>query len=168
MALNSLLKPFQPGESGIENLRIMCKILRIDRAHLDDRLGAIVEFSGLNARAKDDVTSYSRGMYERLSAAAALHLDPDLMLIDDSFAPGDHAYREKIDSKLRAVVESGALLLYAGHKLSILRSQCHRAIWLDRGRLRADGPAEQVIPDYLRSLRASPEFPTDGYAPGLL
>ncbi len=149
IALNSILKPFQPSASGIENLKIMCRILRIDRARLDASIGAIVEFSGLETRADDAVTSYSRGMYERLSAAAALHFDPDIVLIDDTFSPGDRAYREKTNEKLNRIIENGALLLYAGHQLSTLQAQCNRALWLERGRVRGDGPAKLVIGEYL-------------------
>jgi ABC-type polysaccharide/polyol phosphate transport system ATPase subunit len=150
MPLNSVVKPFQSSASGLSNLQIMCHILRIDHDLLQERLGEIFEFSGLKGRGHDPVSSYSSGMYERLAAAAALHLDPDIVLIDDAFGVGDRAYREKVDAKLQSVIQNGAMLLHTGHKVAILQKHCQRAVWLDGGRLRADGPADEILKDYLR------------------
>ena len=156
--LNSILRPFQPRASGVSNLRVMCQILRIERRLLDDRLREIVAFADLKGRMDDPVSSYSKAMFDRLAAAAALHLDPAILLIDDGFYAGDHDFRAKVEAKIQSVIESGAVLLYAGHKLSALKNQCSRAIWLDGGRMRADGPAASVVREYGRSSRNSDEL----------
>ena len=156
--LNSILKPFQSGASGLSNLQVMCQILRIERKLLDERIREIVAFAELKGRLHDPVSSYSRAMYERLAAAAVLHLEPGILLIDDGFSAGDHRFREKLDAKLQSVIDAGAALLNAGHQLSALGGHCDRAIWLDRGRIRSDGPAKSVIAEYEDSSRtpASP------------
>jgi ABC-type multidrug transport system ATPase subunit len=149
--LNSILFPFQATSSGLDNILILCQILRIDPGLLKERLKEIVAFSELGEQVHNRVSSYSRGMYGRLAAAAALHLRPDILLIDDSFTVGDHGFREKVDARLWRVVEDGAILLYAGHKLSVLQARCDRALCLQRGRLRADGPADHVVQEYSSS-----------------
>jgi ABC-type polysaccharide/polyol phosphate transport system ATPase subunit len=153
--LNSILKPFQARASGLSNLRVMCQILRIERKLLDERLREIVAFAELKGRMHDPVSSYSKAMYERLAAAAVLHLEPDILLIDDGFSAGDQGFREKLEAKLLSVIEAGAVLLYAGHKLSALEVWCDRTIWLEGGRMRDDGPAKSVIGSYEKSSRIS-------------
>jgi ABC-type polysaccharide/polyol phosphate transport system ATPase subunit len=148
--LNGVLRPFQLTASGLGNIRILCQILRIDAELLKERLKEIIAFSELGGRVNDRVSSYSKGMYERLAAAAALHLEPDILLIDDAFGVGDRQFRDKADLKLRAVVESGAILLYAGHKLPAMQAHFDRAIWLEAGRMRADGPAQEILGEYAR------------------
>jgi ABC-2 type transport system ATP-binding protein len=148
--LNGVLRPFQLTASGLGNIRILCQILRIDAELLEERLTEIIAFSELGGRVNDRVSSYSKGMYERLAAAAALHLEPDILLIDDGFGVGDRQFRDKSDLRLRAVVESGAVLLYAGHKFPAIQAHFDRAIWLEKGHMRADGPAEEVLGEYAR------------------
>lgn len=155
--LNSILQPFLPTLTGFGNLRIMCQILRTDVDRLKERLSEIAAFSGLGEKLHDRVSTYSRGMYERLATAAALHLDPDILLVDNGFAVGDAGFRNKVDGKLRSVLEDGAALLYAGHKLPTLKALCNRAVWLDGGRVRADGSADEVMRDYADAITAERE-----------
>ena len=79
ISLNSVMQPFQPTASGLSNIRILCQILRIDPELLKERVKEIVAFSELGGRVHDRVSSYSKGMYERLAVSAALHLEPDIL-----------------------------------------------------------------------------------------
>jgi hypothetical protein len=119
------------------------------------RLNAIVEFSGLGEQVYHRVSTYSRGMYSRLASAAVLNLEPNILLVDDDFAVGDGAFQAKVNAKLSSLLDGGATLLIAGHRLSSLKAQCQRAIWLDKGRLRADGSAEEVLGEYASWIKAA-------------
>ena len=143
--LNAILPPYRSTATGLANLRIMCQILRIPRALLNERLDEIIAFSGVGELMQKKVSSYHAGTYERLAASAALHLDPDIVLVDGTLPLGDTGYRDKIQTKLCSLVQNGATLLYAGQGLADLQAQCRRAIWLEDGRVHADGPADDLI-----------------------
>lgn len=145
----ALRSPLSPQLSGCDNLRMLARLLEIPLERLEERLPQIIEFSELGVLAHEKVSRYSDGSYVRLSSAMGLFIDADVFLIDDSLKVGDEVFRAKFDTKFAELLRSRVTLVYASNTLSFLRLYCQRALWLDNGRLVADGPVNTVIQRFL-------------------
>lgn len=140
---------FHPDLTGIENVYLSGAILGISRAEMDTRLADIVSFAELEEFADVPVRTYSVGMYLRLGFAVATHVDPAILLVDEALAVGDEHFQAKCYCKLKELSREGRTLLFVSHDMDEVRRLCPRTVWLDNGRIAADGPTEQVIPRYL-------------------
>src|SRR5688572_28678189 len=91
-------------------------------------------------------------MEVRLAFSVAAHLDPDILLLDEVFAVGDIAFQQKCMERVNELVSNGRTLLFVSHSHGSVRTLCERVIWMDKGRLRLDGPSDDVVAAYLTSL----------------
>src|ERR1700761_7667906 len=96
----------------------------------------------------EPIRTYSAGMTMRLAFAVATHVDPDILLIDELLAVGDHAFREKSFDKVMDFRRRGKTLLYVSHDPGMASRLCDRAIWLDHGDLMLDGTMDEVTSAY--------------------
>ncbi len=141
---------FHPELTGAENIFLNGAILGMRRAEIRANFDDIVEFSGVSAALDTPVKRYSTGMYMRLAFAVAAHLDTEVLLVDEVLAVGDAAFRRKCIGRMRELAQSeGRTVLFVSHDDNAIRQLCPRAIWLDTGRVRSDGPAEEVLTSYL-------------------
>ena len=140
---------FQPEYTGRENIYLYGALLGVRRSEIEERMDRIVAFSELGSRVENPVKNYSSGMYMRLGFAVAVHLDPDVLLIDEVLAVGDAAFQQKCYEHLHALRRAGCTIVLVTHDLDSVSRFCERAIWLDRGRLLADGPVDYTINRYL-------------------
>ena len=140
---------FHPDLTGIENIYLSGAILGISRAEMDTRLADIVSFAELEQFVDVPVRTYSVGMYLRLGFSVATHVDPDILLIDEALAVGDEHFQAKCYRRLEQLSQEDRTLVFVSHDMDEARKLCPRCIWLDQGRIAADGPTEQVIPRYL-------------------
>jgi lipopolysaccharide transport system ATP-binding protein len=150
--LSSLLEVgtgFHPELTGRDNVYLNGAILGMRRAEVTKKFASIVEFAGVEAFVDTPVKRYSSGMYMRLAFAVAAHLEPDILLVDEVLAVGDLEFQRRCLGKMREVTGEGRTVVFVSHNMAAIRSLCPRAILLDRGRLRADGPVEDVISAYL-------------------
>jgi ABC-type polysaccharide/polyol phosphate transport system ATPase subunit len=154
----ALRSPLSPQLSGRDNLRMLARLLEIPSDRLEERLPDIVSFSELGPLADEKVSRYSDGSYLRLSSAMGLLIGANIFLVDDSLKVGDEVYRGKFETKFSEILEGRVTLVYASNALSVLRVYCQRALWLDRGRLVADGPANTVIQRFLSKGEGIVEF----------
>ena len=145
---------FHPELTGRENIYLTGAILGIGRSDLDRRFDEIVAFSGLEKFLETPIKHFSSGMQLRLAFSVSAHLRPDILIIDEILAVGDAEFQAKCLAKLAEHVDDGRTVLFTSHDLGSVRSFCSRALWFDRGRLMADGPAEDVIARYLRTARS--------------
>jgi ABC-type polysaccharide/polyol phosphate transport system ATPase subunit len=97
---------------------------------------------------EEPLRTYSSGMMMRLAFAVAVHLDPELLIIDEVLAVGDHAFQAKCAEKIFELKNSGTTLLCVSHSAQAVQSLCSRALWLDHGELLMDGPASEVLDAY--------------------
>ncbi|MFN8710369.1 MAG: ABC transporter ATP-binding protein [Planctomyces sp.] len=140
---------FHPELTGRENIFLNGAILGMSRAEIRQRFDAIVEFADISEFLDMPVKRYSSGMYMRLGFAIASQMEPDILIVDEVLAVGDQKFQKKCLDKLSSLIREGRTVLFVSHNLTAVRSLCHRAIWIEHGRLRMDGPAGQVVDAYL-------------------
>ena len=150
--LSSLLEVgtgFHPELTGRDNVYLNGAILGMRRAEVTKKFASIVEFAGVEKFVDTPVKRYSSGMYMRLAFAVAAHLEPDILLVDEVLAVGDLEFQRRCLGKMREVTGEGRTIVFVSHNMAAIRALCPRAILLDHGELRADGPVEEVISKYL-------------------
>ena len=147
-ALLELGAGFNPEFSGRENIRLSGLLYGIAEEVLVERTRSIIEFSGLDKFIDEPVKTYSSGMYVRLAFAVAAHVDADVLVIDEALAVGDFRFTQKCMRFLRAFKSRGTLI-FVSHDTASVSALCDRALWLDAGTLRMDGPAKDVVEAYL-------------------
>lgn len=141
---------FHPELTGRENIFLNGAILGMRKADIARRFDAIVEFSEISRFIDTPVKHFSSGMYVRLAFAVAAHLEPEILLVDEVLAVGDASFQKKCLGKMSDVGSDGRTVLFVSHNMVAVQTLCDRAIWLDGGRVVADGAAVQVVSEYLR------------------
>ncbi len=132
-ALLQLGSGFHPDLTGTENIRLNAALLGLGRRRTTELFGDIVEFSGIGDFVDEPLRTYSSGMMMRLAFSVAVHLDPDILIIDEVLAVGDAAFQAKCIGKLEEHKRSGKTLLFVTHAVGSVQQLCDRAIWLDHG-----------------------------------
>ncbi|MGP1412379.1 ABC transporter ATP-binding protein [Pyramidobacter piscolens] len=134
---------FHPDMNGIENIYLNAAMFGVGRKETSKRLDRIIAFSELKPFIENPIRTYSSGMYMRLAFSVAINVDADVLLIDEILAVGDMNFQEKCLARLREIKERGATIVIVSHSLGQIEAFCDRSIWIDGGRVRADGaPAE--------------------------
>jgi len=136
--------------TGRENVFLQGAILGLRRAELRAKLDAILAFAELEAFADVPVKFYSSGMSLRLGFAIAAHVDPEILLIDEAFAVGDAAFRDRCLERIRAFRAASVTLVLVSHERYLLEQLCDRVLLLDHGRIAAQGSPPDVFEAYER------------------
>lgn len=139
---------FHPEFTGIENIFLNGVILGMPRVELEKRLPQIIEFAELEEFIDTPVKHYSSGMITRLGFSVAVHLEPDVLLVDEVLAVGDGAFQEKCYNKIEEFKRQGVTIFFVSHDMNAVRRVCDRVLWIDQHELRADGAPEDVIAQY--------------------
>jgi ABC-type polysaccharide/polyol phosphate transport system ATPase subunit len=168
-ALIELGAGFHPEITGRENIYINGIMLGLSRREIEQRFDKIVEFSGIADFLDQPVKTYSSGMYVRLGFAVAVHVDPDVLLIDEVLSVGDEEFSARCVAKIQEMKYRGVTLLFVTHQLDQVRKLCDRALWLDHGQVEAIGDPARVVDAYLQevsgtSLAASETAKSDAAA----
>jgi lipopolysaccharide transport system ATP-binding protein len=141
---------FHPELSGRENIFLNGAILGMRRAEIARKFDAIVDFAEVEAFVDTPVKRYSSGMYVRLAFAVAAHLEPEILIIDEVLAVGDHAFQQKCLGKMQGVAaHDGRTILFVSHHMGAISRLCARALLLEHGRVAAYGAAPEVVGRYL-------------------
>ncbi len=149
-ALLELGTGFHPELTGRENIYLNGSLLGLSRKEMASRYQAVVDFSELAEFIDTPIKHYSSGMVMRLGFAIAINVDPDILLTDEVLAVGDEAFQRKCLEHIAELRKRGVTIVFVSHALEAIRSICQRAIWLDHGKVIADGPSGEVIDRYLR------------------
>lgn len=149
-ALLELGAGFHPDLTGRENVYLNASILGLSKVQIDQYFDAIVDFSGIEAFIDTQVKFYSSGMYVRLAFAVAVHVDPDILLVDEVLAVGDEPFQRKCLERIRQFQSEGRTIVMVTHGLDQVAEFCDRAVVLEKGRIVTDGTPREA----LRSLRA--------------
>ena len=147
-ALLQLGAGFHPDMTGRECIEINATALGLSRAEIGERFDTMIAFAELAEFVDTPVRYYSSGMLARLGFAVAVHTDPDLLLIDEVLAVGDHAFQHKCVARIRELHVNGATILFVSHDASQVRQLCNRVLWLKDGELRLDGNPDEVLAAY--------------------
>ena len=143
---------FHPDLSGRENIFLNGAVLGMSRADIVRRFDAIVAFAEIEKFLDEPVKHYSSGMYVRLAFAVAAHLEPEILILDEVLSVGDTAFQQKCQTRMEQILQQGCTLLLVSHNLHAIATLCSRALYLDQGVLRRDGPPQDVIGDYLAHM----------------
>lgn len=138
---------FHPELTGRENIYMSGIILGMTRTEVTRRFDDIVAFAGVDRFLDTPIKWYSSGMQTRLGFAVAAHLEAEILLIDEVLAVGDTAFQKKCLAKMREVAIDGRTVLFISHDMESVKDLCSRAIWLDRGRVRADSADVRKVTD---------------------
>jgi ABC-2 type transport system ATP-binding protein/lipopolysaccharide transport system ATP-binding protein len=153
-ALIELGAGFHPDMTGRENIGLNGSILGLPRKEIAAVTDEIIDFSGLGDFIDDPVKHYSSGMYVRLGFSVAVHMKPDVLLIDEVLAVGDEEFQRKCFDHLYALRRSGRTIIVVSHGLGQLEGLCDEIAWLERGVMQEHGPAVETIAAYLRKVNA--------------
>lgn len=154
---------FHPELSGRENIYLNGSILGMSRKEVERKFDAIVDFSEIGDFIDQPVKSYSSGMYVRLGFSVAIHVEPDVLVVDEILAVGDASFQEKSRAKFDELHEQGRTVILVSHSLEAVTAMCDHAAWIEKGELRLVGKVEDVAGAYSGSVfPLSPEF-QDGH-----
>jgi ABC-type polysaccharide/polyol phosphate transport system ATPase subunit len=156
-ALIELGAGFHPEISGRENVAINGIMLGLSRREIEERFDEIVAFAEMERFIDAPVKTYSSGMYARLGFAVAIHVDPDVLLIDEVLAVGDEAFTRKCLDKIGEFRRRGKTILIVTHSLGLVEKMCDDVIWLRRGQIADRGDPKRVIDAYLTYVAGGEE-----------
>lgn len=140
---------FHPDFTGRENIFLNASILGLSRKETGRCLNNIIEFAELEDFIDSPVRNYSSGMYVRLGFSVAVHVEPDILLVDEVLAVGDVAFQKKCLEKINEFRRKGKTIIFVAHDMSLVQRICDQAVWLENGRIVASGKANEVINKYL-------------------
>ena len=156
-ALIELGAGFHPEISGRENIFINGIMLGLSKREVTRRFDEIVDFAELKDFIDAPVKTYSSGMYMRLGFAVAIHVDPEVLLIDEVLAVGDQAFTVKCLDKFAEFRRRNKSILLVTHSLDLVEKFCDRALWLDKGKTLAEGEPKRVVASYLMHVARDEE-----------
>jgi lipopolysaccharide transport system ATP-binding protein len=143
---------FHPELSGRENIYLNGSILGMSKKEIDGKFDDIVDFSEVRRFIDQPVKNYSSGMYVRLGFSVAVHVRPDILVVDEVLAVGDAGFQAKSRKRFAELKGDGRTIILVSHSMSQVRELCDRVAWIDQGSLRAIGEPARVIADYLASV----------------
>jgi lipopolysaccharide transport system ATP-binding protein len=139
---------FHPDLSGAENVQFNSIILGLTRKEAKERFQAIWDFSELGDHIWDPVRTYSSGMLARLGFSVAVHVDAEILLVDEVLAVGDYEFQQKCYERIRGFRAGGGTILLVSHQDDTVRQFADRCIWIQHGEILREGPPDEVLADY--------------------
>ncbi len=151
-ALLELGAGFNPEFSGRDNVYLNASIMGLGRAEIDACFEGIERFAEIGEFIDQPVKTYSSGMFVRLAFSVAIHLDPQILIIDEALSVGDARFQAKCLNRIKEMKESGKTILFVSHDISSVRALCDRVLWLDQGEVRMIGDVFSVTAQYTQFL----------------
>ncbi|MFK5947331.1 MAG: ABC transporter ATP-binding protein [Methylococcales bacterium] len=139
---------FHPDLTGRENLELYGVVLGFTRDEVAIKADSIIKYSGLDTDIDVPIRFYSSGMLARLGFSIIAHLDPEILLIDEVLAVGDHVFQEKCMETMSAFRKEGKTMIIVSHSSADIQKLCDRVFWIDNHKVRAVGLPEDVIKQY--------------------
>lgn len=139
-----------PELTGRENIYLNGAILGLKRKQIDKQLQSIIDFSEIEEFIDQPIKHYSSGMYMRLAFAIAVHVDPEILIVDEILAVGDEAFQAKCFRKMEEFKKNGVTIIFVSHNLRQVESFCKRVIYINKSKLVADGDATSVCKKYVK------------------
>lgn len=140
---------FHQDLTGLENIYLSGAILGMSRRHIDRRLDEIIAFAGAEDHVDTPVRTYSTGMLMRLGFSVAVHMDPDVLVVDEILAAGDEAFRAEVRRRLEEELGRGKVVLFVSHYMEEVRAVCYRVMWMVDGQIVRRGATDEVVDEYV-------------------
>ncbi len=147
-ALLELTAGFSPELTGRENIYLKGYILGLNDKEIREIEQKIIEFACLDEYIDQPVRTYSSGMKLRLGFAININIEPDILVIDEALSVGDAEFRAKCRKKINELIASGVTVLFVSHSMEAVKETCSRAIYLENGKIKFDGPVEEAFAVY--------------------
>jgi len=144
---------FNPNISGRENVVLGGLAAGYNRSEIQDRYEEIADFAELGDFMDLPMRTYSSGMFSRLAFAVAVHMEPDILLVDEALSAGDAKFKEKATNKMMELVSQARTMFMVTHALGTVVEMCNDAIWLDKGVLQMRGEPQEVVDAYTHFVR---------------
>ena len=138
--------------TGLENIYLGGGLFGLSRRDIAAKVDRIVEFAGVERMIDAPMKRYSSGLYARLGFSVAIHSEPDIVLVDEVLAVGDASFRRRALDSLRQLIDDGKTVLFISHDLWNVRRLCDHILWMDDGRVRAYGRANEIAEQYMREV----------------
>lgn len=160
-ALLELGAGFHPDLTGRDNVYMNASILGMSKKVTDSRFEKIVAFAGIERFIDTEMKHYSSGMYVRLGFAVAVHVDADILLVDEVLAVGDEEFQRTCLEKIRLLQREGRSIIFVSHDMELVNTLCDRALLLERGCVVAEGLPVEVIRAYRERIPQASPVSTD-------
>lgn len=144
-ALLELGAGFHPDLTGRENIFLNGSILGLGRREMQQKLDSIIDFASIGDFIDVPIRNYSSGMQMRLGFSVAVHVEPQIILVDEVLAVGDYNFQIKCLDRIRQMQQQGVTILFVSHDFQAVEDLCTRAIWIDSGSVRADGDVRGIV-----------------------
>ena len=151
-ALLELGAGFNPQFTGRENIFLYASILGFTDAQTRERIPSIEKFAEIGEFVDRPVKTYSSGMFVRLAFAVAIHMDPDVLIVDEALSVGDIFFQQRCIRRIQQLKRQGVTILFVSHDLDAVRSLADRAIWMEHGRVHLEGKTDEVVSKYLAAM----------------
>jgi ABC-type polysaccharide/polyol phosphate transport system ATPase subunit len=148
VSLLTLATGFKSELTGLENIYINGLLLGLSKKELDEKFEEIASFSELGEFLSNPVRTYSSGMKSKLAFSIASHVNPDLLFIDEVFSVGDARFRKKSSAKIKELIKSDRTVVMVSHNEDQIKELCNEVIWLDKGKLIAQGDTLDILKEY--------------------
>jgi len=147
---------FHPELTGRENIWFNATILGMKRNEIEQKIDKIIDFSELGKFIESPVKHYSSGMYARLGFSIAVHVEPDILLVDEVLSVGDEQFRKKSIEKIQKLAKTGKItLVFVSHSMPYLQKLCDRLILIERGKIITEGKSNKIISLYRERSKKS-------------
>ena len=151
-ALLELGAGFNPQFTGRENIFLYASILGFTDAQTRERIPSIEKFAEIGDFVDRPVKTYSSGMFVRLAFAVAIHMDPDVLIVDEALSVGDLFFQQRCIRRIQQLKRDGVTIVFVSHDLEAVRSLADRTIWMDHGRIHLEGKTDEVVSKYLAAM----------------
>ncbi|NSL52040.1 ABC transporter ATP-binding protein [Calidifontibacillus erzurumensis] len=152
-ALLELGAGFNPELTGIENIYLNGTLMGISKEEMETRLESIISFADIGEFINQPVKMYSSGMFARLAFAVAIHVDPDILIVDEALAVGDLKFQSKCFNRFKDLKDKGITILFVGHDVISIRNFCDRVMWINDGKIVRIGDTVSVTADFMEFMK---------------
>jgi ABC-type polysaccharide/polyol phosphate transport system ATPase subunit len=143
---------FSPDYTGRENIFLKGALLGYSKRFIEEKYDEIVEFSELGDFIDVPVKNYSSGMNARLAFSIASIVEPEILILDEALAVGDAKFRKKSQERMQSFLNKATTVVFVSHSLEQVKKLCNKAIWLEKGKLVAYGPVDEVCDAYKKFI----------------
>lgn len=138
-----------PEATGRENIRLRGTLMGMSFREIQEKSDEIAEFTGLGEFFDMPLRTYSTGMQLRLAFAVSTALTPEILIMDEWLSTGDADFQVRANQRIRTIVDSSNILVLASHSMKVIQDNCTRVIWLEKGRIKLDGPVTTVLDAFM-------------------
>lgn len=151
-ALLELGSGFNPEFTGIENIYLNAQLLGLTKNQVDNKLEEILQFADIGDFVYQPVKTYSSGMFARLAFSVVIHVNPDILIVDEALSVGDSWFQHKSMAYMRKLMESGCTVFFVSHSIDSIRALCDQVIWLDKGQIKMQGDVTEITNMYMNDV----------------